>query len=228
MSSRTIELGPERWSRAERLFDAVADRPPAEREACLEHLCPDDPELKEYILALLGADTAEDTRVEDSIRDLLASGAGAAPGHAEGERVGPYRIVRLLGSGGMGVVYLAERDDERFRQRVAIKLVRGRLLDPETEERLVSERQILANLEHPNIARLLDGGTMDDGTPYLVMEYIDGVPIDEYCDQAKLGIDERLRLFCAICSAVHYAHQNLIVHRDIKAGNILVTRVGVP
>ncbi|HLT90185.1 MAG TPA: tetratricopeptide repeat protein [Woeseiaceae bacterium] len=147
---------------------------------------------------------------------------------AAGLRIGPYRIVRVLGSGGMGIVYLAERADESFRQQVAIKLVRDRLVDPETEERLLGERQILANLDHPNIARLLDGGATAEGTPYLVMEYIDGVPIDRYCDSRRLSIDERLHLFRLICSAVHYAHQNLVVHRDIKCTNILVTRDGVP
>jgi eukaryotic-like serine/threonine-protein kinase len=151
-----------------------------------------------------------------------------SPSDAHGQRIGPWRIVRLLGSGGMGVVYLAERADDSFRQQVAIKLVRNRLIDPETEERLVGERRILASLNHPNIARLFDGGTTSDGTPYLVMEYIDGVPIDHYCDSRRLTITERLQLFRAICSAVHYAHQNLVVHRDIKSTNILVTRDGTP
>lgn len=151
-----------------------------------------------------------------------------ASSDAGGRRIGPYRIVRVIGSGGMGIVYLAERADESFRKQVAIKLVRQRLVDPETEKRLVGERQILANLDHPNIARLYDGGTTADGTPYLVMEYIDGAPIDHYCDSRRLSIDERLDLFRQICSAVHYAHQNLIVHRDIKSTNILVTRDGTP
>lgn len=147
---------------------------------------------------------------------------------AKGRRIGPWRIVRLLGSGGMGVVYLAERVDDSFRQQVAIKLVRNRLVDPETEERLVGERRILASLNHPNIARLLDGGATAEGTPYLVMEYIDGVPIDHYCDSRRLTVDERLDLFRTICAAVHYAHQNLVVHRDIKPTNILVTHDGTP
>ncbi|HET6629333.1 MAG TPA: serine/threonine-protein kinase [Woeseiaceae bacterium] len=151
-----------------------------------------------------------------------------SPSDAHGQRIGPWRIVRLLGSGGMGVVYLAERADDSFRQQVAIKLVRNRLVDPETEQRLVGERRILASLNHPNIARLLDGGTTAEGTPYLVMEYIDGVPIDHYCDSRRLTVDERLQLFRAICAAVHYAHQNLVVHRDIKPTNILVTRDGTP
>lgn len=145
-----------------------------------------------------------------------------------GERIGPYRLVRLLGSGGMGVVYLAERIDRQFTQQVAIKLVRQRLVDPQFEARLIAERQILADLKHPNIARLHDGGTTADGTPYLVIEYIDGEPIDRYCERLELDVPARLELFLTVCSAVHHAHQNLIVHRDIKPSNILVTREGVP
>ena len=128
----------------------------------------------------------------------------------------------------MGVVYLAERADEQYEQLVAIKLGRHRLVDQSAQQRLRVERQILANLDHPNIARLLDGGTADDGTPYIVMEYIDGVRLDTYCDRKQLGVNQRLELFQTICAAVHYAHQNLVVHRDIKPSNILVTDDGVP
>ena len=142
--------------------------------------------------------------------------------------IGPYRVERLIGSGGMGMVYLARRDDDQFDQQVAIKLGRHRLIDPQTELRLKSERQILADLDHPNIAKLFDGGTTPEGVPYLVMEYIDGIRLDDYCDQHRLSISDRLRLFQTICAAVHYAHQNLIVHRDIKPSNILVTDEGVP
>ena len=142
--------------------------------------------------------------------------------------IGPYRVERLIGSGGMGMVYLASRADDQFEQRVAIKLGRHRLIDPQTELRLKNERQILADLDHPNIAKLFDGGTTREGVPYLVMEYIDGVRLDDYCDQRRLSVPERLRLFRTICSAVHYAHQNLIIHRDIKPTNILVTDEGVP
>src|SRR5687767_12911239 len=144
-----------------------------------------------------------------------------------GERIGAYRIVRSLGQGGMGEVFLAERADDQFRQQVAIKLVRRGLLSRHAQGRLRLERQILATLDHPNIARLLDGGTTE-GTPYIVMEYIDGAPIDLYCDGRKLSIEARLTLFQTVCSAVHRAHQNLIVHRDLKPSNILVTADGVP
>lgn len=142
-----------------------------------------------------------------------------------GELIGPYRVLRVLGSGGMGDVLLAERDDRQFKQQVAIKLVR-RGVSAAVQARLKVERQILASLDHPNIARLLDGGTTTDGTPYIVMEYIEGEPIDAYCDQHKLNIEARLKLFLTVCSAVQCAHQSLIVHRDLKPSNILVTRDG--
>lgn len=146
----------------------------------------------------------------------------------EGRRLGPYRFVRKLGSGGMGDVWLAERADEEYQQRVAIKLVRPGLFSAQIHGRLRMERQILASLQHPNIARLLDGGRAHDGTPYLVLEYIDGEPIDIYCDRRRLNLNERLQLAQQVCATVHYAHQNLIVHRDLKPNNILVTQDGVP
>jgi len=145
-----------------------------------------------------------------------------------GGRIGPYKILRSLGLGGMGEVYLAERADEHFTQRVAIKVVRGGALTRGVQSRLKVERQILAQLDHPNIAHLIDGGELADGGAYIVMEYVDGVPIDQYCDDEKLDVPARLRLFQTVCSAVHAAHQNLIVHRDLKPSNILVTAGGVP
>jgi serine/threonine protein kinase len=150
------------------------------------------------------------------------------PRDPAGELIGPYRIVSSLGQGGMGEVFLAERADDQFRQLVAIKLVRRGLLSRHVQSRLRQERQILASLEHPNIARLYDGGATSDGTPYIVMEYVDGKPIDTYCDEHCLSVEQRLRLFRTVCSAVHRAHQNLIVHRDLKPSNILVTPQGVP
>jgi eukaryotic-like serine/threonine-protein kinase len=144
----------------------------------------------------------------------------------EGDRIGPYRVLRTLGVGGMGEVYLAERADAEFEQQVAIKVVYGSLRG--VQSRLKIERQILAQLDHPNIAHLLDGGSLPDGSAYIVMEYVDGVPIDVYCDSNRLDIVARLKLFQTVCAAVHYAHQNLIVHRDLKPSNILVTAAGVP
>lgn len=148
--------------------------------------------------------------------------------YGPGERIGPYRVLHLLGEGGMGAVFLAERADDQFRQQVAIKLVRRGLLSRSVQSRLRIERQILASLDHPNISKLLDGGTTAAGTPYIVMEYVDGQPIDTYCDEHELTIEERLQLFRTVCSAVHCAHQNLVVHRDLKPSNILVTRDGIP
>jgi serine/threonine protein kinase/tetratricopeptide (TPR) repeat protein len=145
-----------------------------------------------------------------------------------GDRIGPYRVLRTLGIGGMGEVYLAERADAEFEQKVAIKVVHSGALARGVQSRLRVERQILAQLDHPNIAHLLDGGTLADGTAYLVMEYVDGLPIDVYCDSNRLGIAARLDLFQTVCAAVHYAHQNLIVHRDLKPTNILVTASGTP
>ena len=145
-----------------------------------------------------------------------------------GNRIGPYRILRSLGVGGMGEVYLAERADQQFVQQVAIKIVRGGVLARGVQSRLKAERQILAQLDHPNIARLIDGGETADGAAYIVMEYIDGAPIDAYCDSRQLDVNARLRLFQIVCSAVHTAHQNLIVHRDLKPSNILVSAEGAP
>lgn len=145
-----------------------------------------------------------------------------------GQRIGPYRAVKRLGEGGMGEVVLAERADEQFSHRVAVKLVRRGVTSRQVQGRLKLERQILATLDHPNIAKLLDGGTTAEGVPYIVMEYIDGVPIDVYCDEHALTIEERIRLFQVVCSAVHYAHRNLIVHRDLKPSNILINADGIP
>src|SRR5580704_10644208 len=145
-----------------------------------------------------------------------------------GDRIGPYRVLRTLGAGGMGEVYLAERADAQFEQQVAIKVVHGGALAVDMHSRLKLERQILAQLDHPNIAHLLDGGALPDGSAYIVMEYVDGVAIDVFCDSNRLDINARLKLFQTVCAAVHYAHQNLIVHRDLKPSNILVTAAGIP
>jgi non-specific serine/threonine protein kinase/serine/threonine-protein kinase len=145
-----------------------------------------------------------------------------------GRRVGPYELVREIGRGGMGAVYLATRADDEYRKQVAVKVIRSNH-DPEfIRQRFQHERQILADLEHPNIARLIDGGSTKEGLPYFVMEYVDGLPIDRHCHDHGLSIVARLELFRTVCAAVHYAHQHLVVHRDLKAGNILVTAEGVP
>ena len=153
-------------------------------------------------------------------------GAGAKP--VADRRIGPYKVLKELGHGGMGSVYLAARADEQYQKRVAIKVIKAGMDGDEAVRHFRRERQILAGLDHPNIARLLDGGATDDGLPYLVMEYIQGQPLHEYCDSHRLTIDERLGIFQQVCSAVAYAHRNLIVHRDLKPGNIVVTAEGLP
>lgn len=193
--------------------------------------CGADETLLSHVLQALGDALGEKAAQEQGFWDEVAVGESmrATPLESlEGQRLGHYRIVRKLGSGGMGDVYLADRADEEYQQRVALKIVRGGLFSPQIQSRLRMERQILATLQHPNIARLLDGGRAPDGTPYLVMEYIDGEPIDIYCDRHKLSVEARLQLIRTICGAVHYAHQNLIVHRDLKPNNILITPDGVP
>jgi eukaryotic-like serine/threonine-protein kinase len=158
----------------------------------------------------------------------MTDAATPEPEDPAGTRIGPYRVLAALGVGGMGSVYLAVRDDAEYEQRVAIKVMRGGPLSRELQARFRTERQILARLQHPNIARLQDGGTTNDGTPYLVMEFVDGEPIDAYCDRLELDLIARLRLFRTVCAAVHAAHQHLIVHRDLKPSNILVNQDGVP
>jgi tetratricopeptide (TPR) repeat protein len=163
-----------------------------------------------------------------SFFDAPRAGSEIPPHRSAGERIGPFEILGEIGRGGMGEVYLARRADEEFRQEVALKLIRVGMASDDALQRFRTERQISASLEHPNIARLLDGGTTGRGEPYFVMEYVEGETLLEYCNRRKAPVEERLRLFREVCAAVAYAHQNLVVHRDIKPGNILVTADGVP
>jgi eukaryotic-like serine/threonine-protein kinase len=199
---------------------------PRERAEFVRTACGEDPTLLSGVLVALGNE-AQLPEFWDEVPDEQLAPLEPSPG-LEGQRLGPYRIERKLGSGGMGDVYLAERADDEYQQRVAIKLVRAGVYSAQVQSRLRMERQILARLEHPNIARLLDGGRAPDGTPYLVMEYVDGEPIDAFCDRRRLDLNARIALVRTICGAVHYAHQNLIVHRDLKPNNILITPEGVP
>src|SRR5262249_43361245 len=145
-----------------------------------------------------------------------------------GRQIGAYRLVREIGRGGMGAVYLALRANDQSGRRVAIKLIKRGMDTDFILRRFRNERQILAALNHPNIARFLDGGATDDGLPYFVMEYIEGLPIDRYCDARRLAVAERLKLFRQVCAAVAYAHERQVIHRDIKPGNILVAEGGAP
>ena len=220
------EADPDRWRRLESLFFAALELEPGARSVFLNQSCATDPEMRLEVENLLGAAgkplTGLRRPVEDAAREVVQDGATA-------RRIGAYELVRLLGEGGMGLVYLARRADDQYRRQVAIKLMHAGLgHHPDMLRRFRAERQILANLDHPNIARLLDGGITPEGSPYLVMEYIDGIPIDDYCRRAQLPIAERLRLFRIVCEAVEYAHRDLVVHRDIKPGNILVTAAGAP
>jgi non-specific serine/threonine protein kinase/serine/threonine-protein kinase len=207
-------MTPEQWSAVKSLFGRAVELPAGDRDRFLREECPEN--LRQEVRELLEADGAAGDFLQNPVHDL------------QGYWFGPYRAIRELGRGGMGVVYLAERTDAEFQKRVAVKLVPSALLSADLLWRFHQERQILASLEHPNIARLLDGGTTRDGYPYLVMEYVEGEPVDEYCRQRRLGVPERLRLFRKICDAVHFAHRSLVVHRDLKPANLLITGEGEP
>ncbi len=211
-----------RWERLKELFSEAAERSGPEREAFVEGLTGEDALLRGTLLSLLRSDQADSFLEEPAVR-FGEAGNAVVP-----ERLGAYAILREIGRGGMGAVYLAARADAEFEKEVAIKIVRGGLGGRLLRERFRQERQILARLDHPNIARLLDGGTTPEGVPWVAMEYVDGNPVTEHCEKGCLGLGARLALFRTICSAVHFAHQNLVVHRDLKPGNILVTGDGVP
>jgi serine/threonine protein kinase len=219
-------MTPERWQQVKELFNAASECETGRRAAFLDQACAGDQTLRAEVEALL----AEEERLGSFIATPaaeIASGLRQSE-RSEGRRLGPYKIIRELGHGGMGAVFLAVRDDDEFKKQVAIKLVKRGMDTDFILSRFRHERQILASFDHPNIARLLDGGTTEDGLPYFVMEYIEGLPIDEYCDRQRLDTKSRLRLFLQVCSAVQYAHRNLVVHRDLKPGNMLVTPEGVP
>ncbi|HEX6832377.1 MAG TPA: serine/threonine-protein kinase [Rudaea sp.] len=213
-----------RFAEIKRLFEHVCDLPADEQHARLVEISADAAMVAE-VEALLGAQTQSLKRAALPVNALLQSLPDTEL--AAGDRIGAWRLVRKLASGGMGSVYLAERADGHFEQQAAIKLLRG-LPTAAALLHLASERQLLAGLSHPNIARLLDGGATPSGQPFLVMEYIEGVPIDEYCDEHRLDLRARLKLFQNVCRAVQFAHQRLIVHCDLKPSNILVRRDGAP
>ena len=215
----------ERWARVQALFEQALAQPPAIRADWVDDRA-EDPELAALVRSMLHADATDRGELEDAVDAAIRDATGASDGLRD-TRIGPYRIVSAIGQGGMGRVYLAERADGAFDQRVAIKVVRG-LLDQDRVRRFRAERQILASLQHPNIARLVDGGTTEDGWPYLVMEYVEGQAVDLYAEQRGLGLRDRLALFITVCEAVGHAHRHLIVHRDIKPSNIIVTAEGTP
>jgi non-specific serine/threonine protein kinase/serine/threonine-protein kinase len=211
-------MKPEKWRRIQTVFEQALECDTDRRRSFVVEACGGDQELEGEVFSLL--DNPEATRGFLTPEE--------PPDTMKGRVIGHYRILRRLGDGGMGAVYLGERADNEFRKLVAIKTVRSDLVDRQVLRRFKNERQTLAALDHPNIVSLLDGGTTEDGVPFLVMDYVKGQPIDEYCRVARLGTREILELFRTVCTAVHYAHQNLIVHRDLKPSNIIVTTEGVP
>ena len=221
------------WDRVKEVFQHAVDLPPIERPPYLDRVCAGDRALRDEVESLLAADQSAGSLLQ---ADVFAQHRDAGGGDAivldrddlEGRRVGPYRIVQRIGSGGMGSVYRAVRADAAFDKQVAIKVIKRGMDTEETLRRFRDERQTLARLDHPNIARLLDGGTTEDGRPFLVMEYVEGRRLDDVCDARMLTVTERLRLFTTVCQAVQHAHQNLVIHRDLKPDNILVGADGAP
>ena len=219
----------DRWQRVQELFERALEREPEAREAYVREASGGDAALQAEIDELLAADSrSSDEFLTDMIGEVARDMAEADAAEWEGRTVGPYRLMGEIARGGMGTVYLAERADAAYEARVAIKFVRGSVAGPELLSRFLAERQILADLTHPHIARLVDGGALDDGTPYLVMEHIEGEPIDGYVERHRLDTRARLTLFRKVCDAVQHAHGRLVVHRDIKPSNILVTADGTP
>jgi serine/threonine protein kinase len=219
---------PDLWRRVEDLYHLVLDLDESRRAEFLDDSCRDDEALRRELESLLAHEKAAEHFIESPALEVMGKLVASEKGIAEGVKIGAYRIVREVGHGGMAVVYLGERDDQNYRKRVAIKMVKPGIGTEQVLQRFRNERQTLAALDHSNIVKLLDGGSTENGLPYLVMEYVEGLPIDKYCDQNKLPIHDRLRLFRSVCSAVQYAHQNLVIHRDLKPGNILITKEGLP
>src|SRR5438874_6948402 len=217
------------WEKVQALFEQALELPETERAKFLEQKCIGDDALRREVESLLDSHASAGAFIDE--RSLFFSeedfqnGDEAVP---PGQLIGAYRIVREIGRGGMGAVYLAERADEQYQKQVAIKLIKRGMDTDSVLRHFRNERQILASFDHPNIARLFDGGTTDDGVPYFVMEYVEGLPINEYCSAHGLSVVDRLKLFREACAAVSYAHRHTVIHRDIKPSNILVTDEGVP
>jgi serine/threonine protein kinase len=235
-------MDAERWQTVERLYHATLDCEESQRDAFLTRACCGDPDLRREVESLVSYGNRTGKFIEGSALEIVAPalageedpGQDHAPDECQiiekmiGKRISQYRIVEHLGSGGMGEVYRAVRADDQFQKQVAIKLLHAGEASGFVVGRFKNERQILASFDHPNIARLLDGGATDGSVPYFVMELVEGQPIDKYCDAHKLGIPARLKIFLQVCSALEYAHQHQIIHRDIKPANIVVTAEGVP
>jgi eukaryotic-like serine/threonine-protein kinase len=219
------------WPKVKELFSAALELELSDRVSFLDQACAGDEKLRSQVLALLSAHEASGDFIQHSaLVDVgwILDDETSPDAAVTEQQIGSYKIIRELGRGGMGAVYLAARADESFEKQVALKLIKRGMDSDAIIKRFVTERQILANLDHPNIARMIDGGTTEDGRPFFVLEYVNGTTITRYCDEHKLTTAERLRLFRSVCAAVQFAHQNLIVHRDLKPSNILVTNDGTP
>ncbi len=219
-----MTLTPEQLQRIEAIFNQALALPEGDRAKLIELRCEGDAALMAEVSSLLRACAEEEMVAAARLQAFPADGHWGE----DRKRVSAYEIDRLIGRGGMGAVYVAHRVDGNFEQQVAVKLIDLPLATDLFRERFRLERQILAGLSHPWIARLLDGGVTSEGEPFLVMEYVDGVPIHRFCEESHLSVQDRLRLFKNVCEAVQFAHQNLVVHRDLKPDNILVTRDGTP
>lgn len=244
MSGQSTLIDAGRWKEIDQHFHRALEVTGVARAEFLQQLGMLEPILREEVQRLLDLHERTGEFLEcpdadallrhtrgsalDSMGGEVPAAKCESPKFTAGDRVGRFRLVRLLDSGGMGDVWLADRDDDQFQQTVAIKLFRAGLSSVQGVERFLRERQTLARLEHPSIARLIDGGTTDSSVPFLVMEFVDGTPIDQSCTERKLNQRERVELFRTVCEAVHFAHQNLVIHRDLKPANILVTRTGRP
>src|SRR5512132_2141107 len=226
-------MTPERWRQVEDIFQAAVGLEVEDRAQYVSVACAGDINLRRDVETLLSQHESAGDLLKKAVygeTEVHALESFAEDDHDPllGRRLGAYRIEREIGRGGMGAVYEAARVDKEFQRRVAIKLVKRGMDTDFILRRFRKERQILASLDHPNVAQLLDGGTTDDGLPYFVMEFIEGQPLYRYCDSNRLSIAQRLKLFLSICDAVHYAHQKQVVHRDIKPSNVQVTSEGVP
>ena len=221
-------MNAERWQAIGELFEQALPLPAGQRTALLDGACGVDQELRREVVSLLASHNAGGGFLQHRIENALALFHETSVAGTQPARVGPYRLIRELGRGGMGTVFLGERDDDEYHARVAVKLVRPGMDTEFILARFRRERQTLARLQHPHISRLLDGGTTESGLPYFVMEYIDGPWLTAFADDRRLTVDDRLRMFLDVCSAVDYAHRNFIIHRDLKPGNILVDPDGVP
>lgn len=221
-------MTPDQWKRLQALFDKAIGLEAEARSDFIASECGDDEVVRSALESMLLHDSTAAEDLTGIVGEAALGFVADDPDPWEGREIGCYRITEKIAEGGMGAVYLGERADDQYQQQVAIKLLRSGLISPSMKNRFLAERQILANLNHPNIATLIDGGTTHDNVPYLVMEFVEGVSIDKYCDEHHLDNEARLKLFQTVCGAVQFAHQNLIVHRDIKPGNILVDSGGVP